>query len=72
MPQFGLGHYDRIEDLRTQIEAHRGLHIVGSGLGVYGLPDCVASGEAAAASIELQPDRVGAAAPALSPFASAS
>ncbi|MCZ6822323.1 MAG: protoporphyrinogen oxidase, partial [Deltaproteobacteria bacterium] len=60
MPQFELGHFDRVEDLRRQIEAHRGLHIVGSGLGVYGLPDCVASGEKAAAGIELQPRRAGA------------
>ena len=57
MPQFGLGHFDRVEDLRRQIESHRGLHIVGSGLGVYGLPDCVASGEDAAAGIELHVGR---------------
>ena len=72
MPQFGQGHCDRVEDLQRQIEAHRGLHIVGSGLGVYGLPDCVASGEKAAAGIEFQPRRAGAAAPAPSPFASIS
>ncbi len=72
MPQFELGHFDRVEGLRRQIEAHRGLHIVGSGLGVYGLPDCVASGEEAAAGIELQPGRAGAVSPAPSSFASAS
>ena len=53
IPQFGLGHFDRVEDLRREIEAHPGLRIVGSGLGLYGLPDCVASGEDAAAGIEL-------------------
>ena len=55
MPQFGLGHFDRVQDLRRQVEAHRGLHIVGSGLGVYGLPDCIASAEDAAARIGLFP-----------------
>jgi oxygen-dependent protoporphyrinogen oxidase len=62
MPQFGLGHFDRVEDLRRELEAHPGLHIVGSGLGAYGLPDCVASGEAAAAGIDLQLRRASASA----------
>jgi oxygen-dependent protoporphyrinogen oxidase len=51
MPQFGLGHLDRVVALRRQLETHRGLHIIGSGLGAYGLPDCVASGEEAARRI---------------------
>lgn len=65
MPQFGLGHSDRVDDLQRQIQAHPGLHIVGSGLGSYGLPDCVASGEQAAASIEARLVRTGTAASAL-------
>ena len=52
MPQFDVGHLARVAGLRRQIERHRGLHVVGSGMGAYGLPDCVSSGEAAAARIE--------------------
>jgi len=48
MPQFDVGHAARVADLRAEIARHRGLHVVGSGLGAYGLPDCVTSGEEAA------------------------
>ena len=63
MPQFDVGHSSRVADLQTEIARHRGLHIVGSGMGAYGLPDCVASGEEAAEAIALAHDRAGTAAP---------
>jgi oxygen-dependent protoporphyrinogen oxidase len=72
MPQFELGHFARVENLKHQIEAHSGLHIVGSGLSAYGLPDCVASGEEAAGGIELRPSRAGGAPTTPSAHASAS
>lgn len=53
MPQFDVGHSSRVAQLRTEIARHRGLHIVGSGLGAYGLPDCVTSGEEAAEAVGL-------------------
>ncbi len=63
VPQFDAGHIGRVADLRRQIEQHRGLHVVGSGMGAYGLPDCVTSGEEAAARIELPRGHAGAASP---------
>ncbi len=51
IPQFDVGHLDRVAALQRAIERQRGLHVVGSGLGAYGLPDCVTSGEAAASLV---------------------
>ena len=61
MPQFDVGHLDRVADLRGQVGSIRGLHVVGSGMGAYGLPDCVESAEAAAMSIELDRRHTGVA-----------
>ncbi len=55
MPQFDVGHLDRVADLRREVSAIRGLHIVGSGMGAYGLPACIESAEEAAMGIELHP-----------------
>ncbi len=55
MPQFDVGHLARVEDLRRQVSELRGLHVVGSGMGAYGLPACVESAEEAAMRIELHP-----------------
>jgi oxygen-dependent protoporphyrinogen oxidase len=52
MPQFDVGHLSRVADLRAEIARHRGLHVVGSGMSAYGLPDCVTSGEEAAEVIQ--------------------
>ncbi len=51
MPQFDVGYLSRVADLRRQVSPIRGLHVVGSGMGAYGLPDCVTSGEEAAEAI---------------------
>ncbi len=61
MPQFDVGHVDRVAELRRQVSSIRGLHVVGSGMGAYGLPDCVESAEEAAMRIELRPLDSGAA-----------
>jgi oxygen-dependent protoporphyrinogen oxidase len=53
MPQFDVGHLDRVADLRRQISPIRGLHVVGSAMGAYGLPDCVESAEEVSLGIEL-------------------
>ena len=51
MPQFEIGYTERVARLEREIESHPGLYLVGSALGAYGLADCVASGEAAAAKL---------------------
>jgi oxygen-dependent protoporphyrinogen oxidase len=48
MPQYPVGHLDRVARIRGRLEAHQGLMIAGNALGGVGVPDCVASAEAAA------------------------
>jgi oxygen-dependent protoporphyrinogen oxidase len=48
MPQFLVGHRDRLDRVRTLLQGHPGLHVAGAAYGGVGLPDCIASGEAAA------------------------
>ena len=42
---------ERVAGVEREAEKYEGLHLAGSALGTYGLADCVASGEAAAATI---------------------
>ncbi len=49
MPQYEVGYTDTIESMRKQLARHPGLSIAGTSLGAFGLPDCIASGESAAA-----------------------
>ncbi len=51
VPQFEVGHAARVARLEREVEEYRGLYLAGSALGAYGLADCVASGEAVAATI---------------------
>ena len=51
MPQFDVGHPARVANLERELGQHRGLHLAGSARGAYGLHDCVASGEAVAATL---------------------
>ncbi len=51
VPQFEVGHPERVARLDREVEKHEGLYLAGSALGAYGLADCVASGEAVAATI---------------------
>jgi oxygen-dependent protoporphyrinogen oxidase len=51
MPRFDVGHLDRVARLQKLLARELGLHVVGSGVGSYGLPDCVASAEQAAAEV---------------------
>lgn len=48
MPQFAPGDAGRVAALRGRLAAHPGLHVAGSAVGAFGIPDCVASGEGAA------------------------
>jgi oxygen-dependent protoporphyrinogen oxidase len=51
VPQFEVGHAERVARLDREVEKYEGLYLAGSALGAYGLADCVASGEAVAAKI---------------------
>ncbi len=51
VPQFEVGHAERVARLDREVEKYPGLYLAGSALGAYGLADCVASGEAVAATI---------------------
>ena len=50
MPQYTLGHLDRVAVIDQQLAEHPGLYVAGNAYRGIGLPDCIASGEAAAAA----------------------
>jgi oxygen-dependent protoporphyrinogen oxidase len=49
MPQYTLGHLDRLALIEKRLAAHPGLFVAGNAYRGIGIPDCIASGEAAAA-----------------------
>lgn len=50
MPQFEVGFPDRARSIAVRLAGHRGLFLAGSAIGAFGLPDCIRSGEEAAAA----------------------
>jgi oxygen-dependent protoporphyrinogen oxidase len=48
MPQYTLGHLDRLAVVERRLNQHPGLYVAGNGYRGIGIPDCIASGEAAA------------------------
>jgi oxygen-dependent protoporphyrinogen oxidase len=48
MPQYLLGHPQRIARIEAAQRKHPGLYLAGSAFHGVGLPDCIASGERAA------------------------
>ncbi len=50
MPQYTLGHLDRVAIIDRRVAEHPGLYVAGNAYRGIGLPDCIASGEIAAAS----------------------
>jgi oxygen-dependent protoporphyrinogen oxidase len=50
MPQYTLGHLDRLAAIERRLGHHPGLALAGNAYRGVGLPDCIASGEAAAAA----------------------
>jgi oxygen-dependent protoporphyrinogen oxidase len=55
MPQYVLGHLERVARIEGRAGAHAGLFLAGNAFRGVGIPDCIASGEAAAArAIERQ------------------
>jgi len=48
MPQYHLGHLQRVEQIEQQVAQHPGLALAGNGLHGVGIPQCIHSGETAA------------------------
>jgi len=51
MPQYTVGHVDRVSRIRDLVAAHRGLAIAGAAYEGVGIPQVIASGRAAAAAV---------------------
>jgi oxygen-dependent protoporphyrinogen oxidase len=54
MPQYTLGHLNRLERIDERLARLPGLALAGNGYRGIGLPDCIASGEAAAETLMRQ------------------
>jgi len=50
MPQYNLGHTDRLRRIERRLAQHPGLYLAGHAYRGVGIPDCIISGEAAAVS----------------------
>jgi len=51
MPQYTLGHLDRLAQIDARLEHHPGLLLAGAAYRGVGIPDCIAAGEAAAQAV---------------------
>ena len=51
MPQYAVGHLDRVRDIESRAAALPGLGLAGAAYRGVGIPDCVRSGEAAADAV---------------------
>jgi oxygen-dependent protoporphyrinogen oxidase len=51
MPQYNLGHPERLKRIEKQMKARVGLALAGNAYGGIGIPDCIHSGEVAAQTI---------------------
>ncbi len=51
MPQYNLGHFDKLARIETMLQTFPGLALAGNGYAGIGIPDCIRSGEVAAQQI---------------------
>jgi oxygen-dependent protoporphyrinogen oxidase len=51
MPQYVLGHPERVARIEVRVAQHPGLALAGAAYRGVGIPDCIASGETAAESV---------------------
>lgn len=58
MPQYTLGHLERLERIDALVARHRGLAVAGAAYRGVGIPDCIRSGEEAAAVVALSLEHV--------------
>jgi oxygen-dependent protoporphyrinogen oxidase len=59
MPQYHLGHLDRVNEIERQVGQHPGLELAGNSYWGVGVPACIASGKAAAARLAGSADFAG-------------
>ena len=60
MPQYTLGHPDRLARIESALERHPGLALAGAAYRGVGVPDCIHSGESAAEAVSRALQRVSA------------
>ena len=58
MPQYVLGHPERVERIEAAVAAHPGLALAGAAYRGVGIPDCILSGEDAAGAVASALERV--------------
>lgn len=51
LPRYEVGHLERVRAIRARAAEHRGLALAGNAYDGIGIPDCIASGEAAARAV---------------------
>lgn len=51
LPQYSVGHVDRVAALRRALGRHPGIEVAGAALDGVGIPACIASGQAAAGRV---------------------
>ncbi len=51
MPQYHLGHLEKVEQIETRVKSHPALALAGNAFRGVGIPDCIHSGEQAAESV---------------------
>lgn len=51
LPQYAVGHLQRVETIRAAVSQHRGLAVCGAAYDGVGIPACIASGRKAAATL---------------------
>ena len=51
MPQYTLGHLDRLEQIKAALGSYQGLYLTGSAYRGVGIPDCIRDGSETAAEV---------------------
>lgn len=51
MPQYNMGHLDKIAAIEARLAQHSGLFLAGAGWRGVGIPDCIVAGETAVAQV---------------------
>jgi oxygen-dependent protoporphyrinogen oxidase len=54
LPQYAVGHLDRVARIKAAVEAVPGLAVCGAAFDGVGIPACIASGRAAATQVTRQ------------------